>query len=313
VTKLLGLTVLAIACTGADEAPPAPDTGASDTGQVLPVVDGVTLEGAVAELPLDGTVQLRLMASLDDGSTEDRTADATWTSSADPTASVVGGLVTAREEGTVTITAVWKGFEEAVSIEVRCRYPKAVPLVAFGETFPEIRWQNAVFPGPTGPTTGPFDLEDVACGRDGYDAYDSVMLHISATWCGPCQAARSFFLGDPSPFADHRVLALFSEVQDDDSNVTVTSLDAHESLRTELGDSFGIRLGDFDATPTNALFTSFVDGEISAFPTHVVIRRSDMKVVAWSVGQTSAFYTAFPTIVANLDWDWTDLQNPVVR
>ena len=277
------------------------------------VLKKLTLNAGADEIPRGYGVQATLVGRYGDGSDRELTQQATWTSSNLTIATVSSeGIVTGVADGMVTITAEFEGETVSREMEVVCAYPftNTTRIRPF-QTFPDISWGTAIFPG-TPQTTGSLSMKDLFCGENGMGGYRGFMIQLSAEWCGPCRIARQTFSANQQAFIDNGILPLFAELENTRGESTVTTSHANDSMSQELPDDFGIRVGDFDSMPQNVLNESYRGpGRFAAFPTLIVVRTSDMKVVATSRDQYGEFFQVYPQIFENLDWDWSDLTNPV--
>ena len=70
-------------------------------------LDSLTITATPTTLAVGGASVLKATAHLSDGSTQDVTAGAVWTSSNNAMASVANGTLTARAVGTVTVAAAY--------------------------------------------------------------------------------------------------------------------------------------------------------------------------------------------------------------
>jgi uncharacterized protein YjdB len=85
-------------------------TGATPTSVVVSPATATTATG--------GTVQFTAMVHFSDGTQQNLTSAASWSSSNDTIATVVGGLATGVAKGTATITATYSGQSGTASLEV---------------------------------------------------------------------------------------------------------------------------------------------------------------------------------------------------
>ena len=275
-----------------------------------PLLKNLAIVGGADTLERRSNTALFVFGSYGDGSQPDLTADATWTSS-DPTIATVddNGVVEALKVGSVEISAAFEDQTTTKNFDVICTYPVDAPNLLFpDQSFPRISWSDAVFPAatPQGPVSmGPLSSEDIFCGENDLDGYNGILLQISAEWCNPCRSARELFSANRAIFEANGILPIFSEIRDARDAPNNSGEAANISMARELPADFGIRIGD---TSGNILNQS---PWLRAFPTLVVIRTSDMKVVATSITQYSEFFQVYPDIFANLDWNWNDLDNPI--
>ena len=96
------------------------DTSTSDgpTGPSSPTVTSVTLAGSLSMNIIGQTSQVTATAHFAKGTTQNVTAQATWTSSDATVVTVTGGLVTAVGEGTATIAATYQNVSGLTRVTV---------------------------------------------------------------------------------------------------------------------------------------------------------------------------------------------------
>jgi len=83
-----------------------------------PAVDAVAIASATSVVSTAHTTSLTLEAQYSDGSSEDVTDEATWSSDDEDVATVSAGLVTGVTVGEVTITASFEGVEDQTSVTI---------------------------------------------------------------------------------------------------------------------------------------------------------------------------------------------------
>lgn len=255
-----------------------------------------------------GVGQLVVVGTYGDQTTADLTSQVTYTSSDETVATVSdGGIVVGIEVGQATITAEKDGITATYDVSVVCAYPGDAPaLVRLGQTLPNMSWTNAVFPNNE---HKPFVMEDVYCQREGYEGIRTLFFQISAEWCGPCRTYRRQFNSQKSLFDSNASQFIVTELVDTQNVANVTSEHANMSIRQEVDADWGISLGDLDTAPTQNLFGQ--SDLVSEWPTFMIVRTRDMKVIATSRGELGLFLDNLETILQNPDWDWSDLANPV--
>ncbi|MEM1022197.1 MAG: Ig-like domain-containing protein [Myxococcota bacterium] len=106
-------------------------------GNGMAMVTGISVAPDTVTIDVGGTSQLTVTASLDDGSTQDVTSVAEYSSSDDAVALVTGGDVAGVAEGMATITATFMGFMDTVDVTVRPGGPIPFdPVVPVDGAFP---------------------------------------------------------------------------------------------------------------------------------------------------------------------------------
>ena len=92
---------------------------ACDRGPTAPTLVGLVLTPAVVTAPRNGSTQVTAQLQRSDGTLEDVTAAAVWTSSAPAVVTVQGGLVNAIGVGTATVTVTHSGLTRAIEVVAR--------------------------------------------------------------------------------------------------------------------------------------------------------------------------------------------------
>ena len=121
--SLLLTAMLAVGCAGGDT-----PTSPSPAPPAAATVAGLTVTGEATLNRPNQTSQLRAQASMSDGTTQDVTAAAQWSTDNPAVTTVTGGNVTAVSNGDATVTATHQG--QRGTQRVRVAIPtKAVPRV----------------------------------------------------------------------------------------------------------------------------------------------------------------------------------------
>lgn len=164
-----------------------------------------------------------------------------------------------------------------------CSYPStAGGFARTGDVMPAFVWQNARNPDGS---PASLDLADFHCDHD--DGFNGAVFLLSAGWCGNCPG----YMRDLAPDVDAleaaglRVVLVLME---DDAGNSATADDA-DAYADHYFDGAVLRVGDGDTRPTGALYSSPI---WTAFPGALVVRKSDMVVVAnqEDQGQTLDFF-----------------------
>ncbi|MEQ9503397.1 MAG: hypothetical protein RIT81_41435 [Deltaproteobacteria bacterium] len=283
--------------------------GTTDVTVIPASLREIALQGAT-ELARGSTTPLVVNGTFGDGSTMVLNEMATVTVSDESLATVIDNTtIYGTGIGTVTITVTIEEFTATHTVNVFCAYPEdASNRIAVGETFPMTTWSNAVYPDGS---QGPLNLEEVYCGDNTkFDGVETLFFQVSAEWCGPCRSFRNYFNSNRGIFDNNKSQFIVTEIRDLQNVDVVTSVAASESVTRELGDDWGVRLGDAETTPTRNLFNN--RAQISVFPTFYVVRKSDMKVIAWSDEDPGVFVNDYLLdVLQNYNWDWSDLDNPI--
>jgi thiol-disulfide isomerase/thioredoxin len=182
-----------------------------------------------------------------------------------------------------------------------CEYPEsAVRIPTEGEVMPWMTWKNTHnWDG----STFEFNLRDYYC-NPAYESTPTLVFMATAGWCPACPEHARALQALSEDFREAGALMIWMEVEDE-SSLPASSEQAHELIKRYLGAyGFGYRVGDASTEP-KMMFNG--NPMIQAFPTHFVVRREDMRIIATS--NNSQF--TFPSLqVARYpDADWSDPRN----
>lgn len=95
-------------------------SGSVDVSVARALVQSLTISPAAVSVPRGSTQPLQAMATLQDGSSAELTAEAAWATSDGAVATVSAGLVTAVAEGLATVSATVDGVTANASVTVPC-------------------------------------------------------------------------------------------------------------------------------------------------------------------------------------------------
>ncbi len=284
--------------------------------QILPpsvVVPPVTLTdvqvaAASSTLDVGTTTQLTVTAMMSDGSSQDVTTQSTFTSR-NPSAATVtpAGLVTAAAAGTVIIEVTYQMTTRSLTITVQadtptpgpCSYPAAGTSIQHQQVMPQLRWSNAV--NPDGSTFA-LDLEDIHCDRS-FANVESIHFIIGAGWCPNCPAYMRRVRDMTSAIEAANGMVVWVQIETR-NRTPASSAEAAATVDHEAPGAMGPRVGDADTQPLNMPFSRAVSG----VPSAVVVRVSDMKIIAHQ--GVSRYQLPFDRIAQQPQLDWTDPSNP---
>ena len=151
-----------------------------------------------------------------------------------------------------------------------CRYPStAGGFRQTGDVIPALSWDHARLGG--GATTT-FDLEDFHCADDGTTG---LVLLLSAGWCGNCPSYMRDLAPDVTAL-EARGLRVALVLLENNNSQPASDDDADAYADQYFGGNV-VRLGDADTSPARALYDSSI---WSSFPGALVVRKSDMRVIA---------------------------------
>ncbi|HLV60324.1 MAG TPA: hypothetical protein VKY51_02880 [Fredinandcohnia sp.] len=269
---------------------------------------------AKGELTVGEMVQLEVIGIDAEGREEPITEGLSFTTSNEYVASVdASGLVTVHSRAPVTITAKAdlgeKGsFEAKIETTPICHYPEENWGLSHGMTVPPLRW-NAM-----DPYGQPYSLrlEDVYCNLE-WRGVQTLHLVFSAGWCGPCTQ----YAGMLSAMSkDLNALGMRIATIELDTLVPGQDADhrfAYDHLK-KIADSVGAPVSGFAA----GLRDTFLAGDednyreelrkfVVVFPTRLIVRTRDMRVIADGSANGPWSGTHFPLmdIAANPEGDWS--------
>lgn len=230
---------------------------------------------------------------------EEGTTRVTWASSNPAAISVdATGLVTAEAGGEAMITASFEGFTTSTFVYSQCYYPgDAGDVIDFGEKMPLMYWANA-FDKEGRPLE--FSLEQAYCSPE-YKDVSALIFLISATWCPNCPAYMRNVHENLPLIESAGARLIFVEVQDA-AGYPADSAEGKEWLDRTIGAPFAITVGDKDVEPNPGFWGR--SPLLVAFPSALVVRTSDMKVIADQM--RSNYMLPFATIARHTDVDWSN-------
>jgi hypothetical protein len=283
------------------------------TGTVHVTVDGKEITAAATVEPIDDVrVQLPADAKWTVGSTvhvdtigrhgdreESLTHEVVYTISDDRVASIdEKGSLTVKGAGPLVISAkVGDHVSAEVSASVTCNYPTGETGLGFGKTMPPLSWPAE---WPDG-TKGTLDFAQMPCAGAWGDT-KSVLLVVSAGWCKPCTAYAQYLQTQKEQLESEGMQIVIMEVQDYEGR-PASSKFAGEHLNKITGnDPPGIAIGDKDTNPQSSYFQNAQ--YIQYFPTTMVIRTRDMKVIA-DAYKAGTYFMPMADIAADPEADWT--------
>ena len=246
------------------------DAGFADAA---PSVSALSLTAARTTLNVGEQVQLVTTLMYSDGTSVDVSSAAAYTSQS-PAIATVGatGLVRAVGAGSATIVATHRGLTAQLQLTAAgCQYPGQGTTISASQPFPPIYWSAA---RRTNGTTLPFALESFHCDA-AYARYSTLAFIVTAGWV---PQSRSYIQAIPMGLDAAGMLVVYLLVQDDLGQPANASY-AHSFVTMHAnGSEPSLRVGDGDALPAARAFQS--SNLVSALPTTLVVRRSDMMIVA---------------------------------
>jgi hypothetical protein len=176
--------------------------------------------------------------------------------------------------------------------ECPCDLPAPIPYVY---------WENAHYPGGE---VKPLRFGELHCD----ESVNIMIFVVGTTWCGACTsyAQRIAEISSEIEAAGGRII--FIELEDDNHSPCTSSV-ANRHLSQYIGD-VGIRVGDADTQPGGGGYMA-TSGVVRAYPTVVIVRRSDMRIIADD--STGARDLDLVAVAQNPDRDWTAPAAPMVE
>jgi hypothetical protein len=259
------------------------------------------------ELTRYNDVQLTVTAVMSDGSRQAVAEGVTWASSDEEITTVTAaGEAHGVKMGPATVTATYEGVSATWATEVGCRYPNFPNAVRFNNTMPALGWADAHNPDGS---QFRFTMEDFYCAEE-YDQYTSMIMMIKAAWCAPCTAYAQQRLNPAADsLGEDGALIVYVEAQDLDG-VPSDSAYAYNHMRRLIGEGAGIRVGDASTMatiPSEISLPAYLQQTdlVVAFPTILIVRRHDMKVIAESA--RTQLSLPLERIVNDLEADYSEI------
>lgn len=243
-----------------------------------PTLESVTFVDEAVVLDRGESLQLELVGHFSDG----HEAPIVGAEFAASTASVQvdsNGLLTAVGAGAATVTATYEAHVASLVVEVQCSYPMdAADSIQEGRTLPNLSWSK-VYDG-SGADVG-FDLVDPYCGAAGYEDAKAIIFVLSAGWCPYCPDYLRGVDANAEAIEANGGVIVYVELEDS-SRRPADGDEALAHINRIIGAGRGLRLGDGDTLPTQAIGRARF---VTSLPNQFVVRTSDMSVIA--TGQQS--------------------------
>lgn len=261
----------------------------------------ITGDGVVGT---ERTVQLTATGAFADESTQDLTAQVTWTVSDETLAKVdASGTLRGVKVGAVEVAAELESIRGTMNVGVECRYPAGAPTTFLDyDVFPELSWEGAYLGDGT---KVPFSMEQFYCDAQ-YAEKQTLVLLVMAGWCPNCPAylQRITAIAQDLEASGAQLVHVEAETE---SYGPANSFYAHRKINTMGGQTYGIRIGDADTLPNADTIRS--SPILAAYPSVWIYRKRDMRMIATQ--SASDYYLPIQEIVDNPEWNWRDPLNPV--
>ncbi|MCB9523652.1 MAG: Ig-like domain-containing protein [Myxococcales bacterium] len=292
---------LALGCTGGgggggggepEDMGPSAEAMAAAEG-----LTGIVLAPASARLTPGVPRQFTAYGEYEGGEPRDITALATWTSTAPEVAEISNepgskGLATVHGTGAVTFRATLGEVHGELSFGGGCDYPEEFDAhFALGEVVAPFGFEPAY--GANGEAV-PFDMRALHCD----ESVRTFVFMFGTGWCGACSAMAQRLSQENAAIEAAGGKVILVELEDADS-APVDSDGARQHWDRLIGaGSTIVRVGDQSSTPGSNFVTSAARNIISGYPTTMIVRRSDMRIIA--VNQP------IMPVVSDPEADWTE-------
>ncbi len=285
---------LLAACGSADTRDtkqPGTETKPTEAGPPV----ALELRTADTEFLVGTEVQLEVVGIDADGNEVDVTEGVTFTSSDERVATVdTSGLVKLIAGGPVQFTARAAELEASLDARPTCTYPANTGLLDHGEVVPPLSWPAKRADG----TEFELRLEDVYCDAD-WAHVDTLALLFYAGWCPYCTEMAQELDDTYGALNDKGMELLFVLVET--TGGQPAGLDfAWEHMERVTDVVPGFVVGDAQTKPAARFIAD--SGIVRGFPTNVVVRTSDMRVITGR--RWTATNIPLDRIATNPDGDW---------
>ena len=218
------------------------------------------------------TTQLAANCTFSDGTSRDVTTEVAWAVDNEAIATIdEKGLLSGVEQGAVNVSASLGVGAITVPASVVCGYPGESTRLVLDGMMPNIAWAGAYSPDGD---VEELNLETFHC-SDRYQYYTTINFIIGTGWCPYCPALMRDLERISSELEAAGGLLVYVEVQDEQRR-QIGSDEANRIVNKYVQSPVGWRVGDTDSTPRRLVFSNAVN----AFPDAIVVRKSDMKVIA---------------------------------
>lgn len=274
----------------------------------------IELRSDVDEFVAGKPAKLRVIGIDADGEKQEISEGVTFQSSDERLATVdAKGDVTVLKGGDVTFTAAVDSMTAELSTRTGCEYPKYGAKIEYNRVFPKLAWPAK---RPDG-SEFEFKMDEVHCDLEWADT-KTLTLVLSAGWCAPCTRYAQMLSVQRDELNAAGMEIAIIEVQDKGGEPADLSFAWDHLLDISPCEDgsipcmnepkiAGIVAGDKDTRPQ----ASFLEdsGLIKAFPTVLVVRTEDMRIIADQSRANN--YLPLADIAADPHADWSKSGNPV--
>lgn len=187
-----------------------------------------------------------------------------------------------------------------------CVFPTFSGVIDRGQVFPDFAWNAKLSDG----TDYVLDMVEFYCDDDKYGQYDTVLFTLSTEWCPYCPDFQRYVDAFHEELEARGMLVVFTELQNA-SGGPIGSAQANNHINQATPNGTGIRLGDQDNIYSpNAMATGQA---ADFFPSSLVVRRSDMMVIADARDASDGAYLPLAEIAADPTGDWSSPGSATIR
>lgn len=264
-----------------------------------------SVELTVTETPtLNAIGAVVAMAKYGDGTEEDVTAMASWSSSAPENIRVFDdlgrrGLIFGLRRDASTVSASYEGMTATVDIEIPCGLGDSTSILP-GQVLPNASWAGATMYDLDGNSSKlPLSVEDMMCAPE-FDGVRAFIFSANAGWCRPCHAWMQRTGAAETQLNDAGVMPVYLIGEDAQGNPAAATSEYADRLSSQhAGDAWSIRLGN--AETQGAGPNGFVQAVnyTGGWPTLFVVDRYDMRVL--SIGTTAGWDGEFENVAPSVD------------
>ena len=186
-----------------------------------------------------------------------------------------------------------------------CTYPTVGSRIDLGQVFPDYAWNASYADG----TAVELDMVDFHCNDAVWGDTTIMIMSVSTEWCQYCPAFWTH-LDALSPMLEELgAQIVFSEVESNTGG-SIGTQRANDHMNPYTPNGSGIRFGDGDNIyEPDGLRNG---GGADFFPSSLVIRRSDMQIIAHARYAEQGAYMPFVRIAEDPDADWSTPGPPEV-
>jgi thiol-disulfide isomerase/thioredoxin len=242
---------------------------------------GTTTGTAAPRLSLGTQMQLIALGSYTDGSSGQLSTGLQFASSDEAVATTSPtGLISSIAVGVTTVSVTFAGLSASVEVEVFCSYQSSTDALTVGQLSPNMRWVGAHLENDV---MVDFSMEEFYCSTK-FARYTTVNFVIGTGWCPFCPQFMQYVNSISSELDAAGGLIVYVEAQND-AREPATNLEANEIVTRYIQDGPGYRVGDGDTMPSSLVFQRSVE----AYPSAIVVRRRDLKTIAYQRGGGTGF------------------------